>query len=302
MAPTSVTFLRAICGLLLLPFSITATPIQHEFQGDILYSRRESGHGTGGYPASYFEDPSLPEHTIYMPINPPANLTLPVMVWGNGNCVGDGLAYRDFLLQVASHGILIISNGWIKEIPDRPKNVRDTTKNMTYFTDSIQWIQKQAGIEGSKYATVDPSLLGASGHSCGGLQTIEMRNDTRVKTLASFGYATRESIWARDIVVPVGFFVGSLDTSIAMPQIEGAWPELPETTPAWWGTYPNLGHGATFNEPNGGLWAISFAKWVLFTLKGDAAAAEYFSGDGAAADGWEVKAKALERVPVVEGR
>lgn len=161
-----------------------------------------------------------------MPLDPPANLTLPVMLWGNGNCVGDGLAYRDFLLQVASHGILIISNGWIKDIPGRPKNVRDTTKNMTYFTDSIEWIQKHAGNEGSKYATVDASLLGASGHSCGGLQTIEMRSDKRVKTLASFGYATRESVWAREIVVPVGFFVGSLDTSIAMPRKLGRTPGL----------------------------------------------------------------------------
>ena len=47
------------------------------------------------------------------------------------------------------------------------------------------------------------------------------------------------------------------------------------------------------------MWAVSFAKWVLFTLKGDAKAADYFKGKGAAADGWEVKAKALDRVAVV---
>jgi len=153
-----------------------------------------------------------------MPTNPPANLTLPVMLWGEGNCVGDGLAYKDFLLQTASHGIMIIANGWVKDIPGRGKNGRDTTLNITYFTDSIDWIHKQAGKAGTKYATVDAALLGASGHSCGGLQTIEMRSEPRVKTLASFGYATRESVWARDIKVPVGFFVGSLDTSIAMPR------------------------------------------------------------------------------------
>ena len=153
-----------------------------------------------------------------MPTHPPSNLTLPVMLWGNGQCWGDGLAYKDFLLQTASHGILIIANGWIKEIPGRGKLVRDTTKNMTYFTDAIEWIQRNAGKRGSKYETVDATMLGASGHSCGGLQTIEMRSDKRAKTLASFGYTTRESVWARDIVVPVGFFVGSLDTSIAMPR------------------------------------------------------------------------------------
>jgi len=82
------------------------------------------------------------------------------------------------------------------------------------------------------------------------------------------------------------------------PEIQGAWPELPPTTPAWWGTFPNLNHGGTFNQANGGVWAISFAKWVMFTLKGDAGAAEYFKGSGATKDGWQVKAKALDRVPV----
>ena len=74
---------------------------------------------------------------------------------------------------------------------------------------------------------------------------------------------------------------------------------LPSTTPAWWGTYPNLNHGGTFDQTNGGKWAISFAKWVLFTLKGDPAAAAYFKRDGATSDGWQVKAKALDRIPVI---
>ncbi|KAK4445195.1 alpha/beta-hydrolase [Podospora aff. communis PSN243] len=291
-----ISILTAITGLIPL---CTTTPVNSPFQNDI-HSRQTApttGAGTGGYPAIYFEDPSHPLHTIYMPLSPPVNTTLPVLLWGNGNCVGDGLAYKDFLLQTASHGILIIANGWVKDIPGKQKNPRDTTKDMSYFTDSITWIQAQAGKPG-KYETVDASLLGASGHSCGGLQTIEMRSDERVKMLASFGYATRESVWAREIGMPVGFFVGSLDTSIALPQIQGAWPELPATTPAWWGTYPNLGHGGTFNNPNGGVWATSFAKWVFFTLKGDPQAAEYFKGKGAANDGWEVKAKALDRVAV----
>jgi len=62
-----------------------------------------------------------------------------------------------------------------------------------------------------------------------------------------------------------------------------------------------LDHGGTFNRPNGGVWAVSFARWVLFTLKGDKEAAAYFMGDGAVKDGWEVKKKALDRVVVTGG-
>lgn len=81
-------------------------------------------------------------------------------------------------------------------------------------------------------------------------------------------------------------------------EIQGAWPNLPTTTPAWWGTFPNLDHGGTFNQANGGKWAISFAKWIMFTLKGDKTAAEYFTGNGATADGWDVKKQALDLIKV----
>ena len=229
-----------------------------------------------------------------MPVAPAANVSIPVVLWGEGNCVGDGLAYKGFLQQVASFGIMIIANGWVAST--KPKNGRDTTKDMRYFTDSITWIQAQAGK--GRYATVDATALGAAGHSCGGLQTIEMRNDTRIRMLAPFGYFTRQPEWAAEIRVPVGAFVGSLDTSIAYPQIQKGWPRLPATTPGWWGTFPNLNHGGTFGQPDGGKWAVSFKNWILFTLKGDAAAAEYFRGDGAKADGWQVQKQNLEAIRV----
>lgn len=149
-----------------------------------------------------------------MPVNPPTDTKMPVMLWGEGNCVGDGLAYQAFLTQVASHGVMIIANGWVAST--KPKNGRDTTVSLNYFYDSIKWIQANAGK--GKYASVDADALGASGHSCGGFQTIDMRNDTRVKMLAPFGYATRDPLWAKEIKVPVGFFVGSRDTSIALPR------------------------------------------------------------------------------------
>lgn len=121
-----------------------------------------------------------------------------------------------------------------------------------------------------------------------------MRNDPAVKAFAAFGYGTENPIWAADFSAPVGFFVGSLDTSIALPQIEGGWPNIPDATPAWWGTFPGRGHEGTFDDPNGGVWAQTFAQWVFLTLKGDSAASDYFNGGGSVADGWIEKKQNLE--------
>lgn len=36
---------------------------------------------------------------------------MPVFVWGNGACSGDGTGYATFLLEIASHGFLVVSSG-----------------------------------------------------------------------------------------------------------------------------------------------------------------------------------------------
>ncbi|CAI6333614.1 unnamed protein product [Periconia digitata] len=253
--------------------------------------------GTGPYKSIYYEDPSLPEHTIFMPAQPPTDKKMPVVLWGNGQCYGDGLAYGGFLSQVASYGIVVIANGWVST-SSRNKYQGDITKNLAYLTDSITWIQGKAGQAGN-FSTVDAAALGVAGHSCGGYQTIEMRKDSRVKMLAPFGYFTEQAQWAADIKVPVGAFVGEYDTSIALPQLRGGWPRLPASTPGWWGTYPRTDHGGTFDQANGGVWAVSLARWILFTLTGDAESGQYFKGDGAGQAGWTpITKQNLDSIPV----
>jgi hypothetical protein len=47
------------------------------------YQKDDSG-GSGPYKAAYVADPSLPQHTIYAPKEPPQNVSLPILVWGEG--------------------------------------------------------------------------------------------------------------------------------------------------------------------------------------------------------------------------
>jgi hypothetical protein len=49
------------------------------------YRKDDSG-GSGPYKAKYFPqvDPSLPDHTIYAPVSPPKDVSMPLIVWGEG--------------------------------------------------------------------------------------------------------------------------------------------------------------------------------------------------------------------------
>jgi hypothetical protein len=50
---------------------------------------KDDSGGSGPYKAKYLEDPSLPAHTIYVPINPPTE-KMPILVWANGFCLPAG--------------------------------------------------------------------------------------------------------------------------------------------------------------------------------------------------------------------
>lgn len=66
------------------------------------------GPGSGPpYPARVLTDPSLPGHSIYAPQTPPAgNVSLGFIAWANGGCaMSGGAEYRNFLLEMASHGV-----------------------------------------------------------------------------------------------------------------------------------------------------------------------------------------------------
>jgi hypothetical protein len=64
----------------------------------------EGGLATGPYKSGYYEDSTLPKHTIFAPVNPPPELKLPILIWSNGGCSSNGTYFRRSLWEVASHG------------------------------------------------------------------------------------------------------------------------------------------------------------------------------------------------------
>ncbi|KAL3491126.1 hypothetical protein BJX62DRAFT_225493 [Aspergillus germanicus] len=245
--------------------------------------------GNGPYDAAHTTDLTLPRHTIYMPKTPPANTTLPVLIWGNGACSANGTLFGNLLTNIASYGFIAIASG-------RP-NGRGRT-DASYMTDALDWISRRAGTRG-RYATVDASRVAVAGQSCGGLEAYQMRDDPRVGYLGIFnsgfldlpgflggllGIPGEGPETIEEVDLPVFYFLGG-EEDIAYPNGMADYAAL-SGVPKWVGNYP-VGHMGTYAKPEGGEFGVAAVNWLQWVLKKDASQAEWFTGGGAEAAGWE---------------
>lgn len=163
--------------------------------------------GSGPYPAYYSELPGLAGHTIYAPKTPPPPaVKLPVLLWGNGMCSDQGLGFRNFLTEVASHGYYIIANG-----PPEGKGQSNNEK----MVNALNWIDKNGGTGTGNLAQVDKTKIGAAGQSCGGWQAYRVSTDKRIGLTGIFdsggqmgGMGAGPGFSVKQLHAPVGYFLG----------------------------------------------------------------------------------------------
>jgi hypothetical protein len=55
---------------------------------------------------------------------------------------------------------------------------------------------------------------------------------------------------------------------------------MPAKIPVFYGVYPSVGHGGTYNEDNGGAFGVAAVAWLRWQLMGDTSATGkgYFAG------------------------
>jgi dienelactone hydrolase len=149
----------------------------------------------------YTVDPTLPNHTVYLPKPVPAGLKLPVVVWGEGGCSGNGTDVVEFLSEISSHGFMVLALG-------KPNGTGTTTAQM--MTDAVDWVTSAKAL--ARYGYVDASRIAAAGFSCGGMQAYNVSGDARVKALGIFnsglmGEAESKRV-ATTITKPIFYFLG----------------------------------------------------------------------------------------------
>lgn len=266
-------------------------------------NRKPDNVGTGTWPALKEEVGSLPAHVIYRPRDLSALGTqkLGLVAWGNGGCSPDGASSRFHLLELASHGYLVIASGKILSGPGAPPRETTTTGAQPAqqaprtvsadLTAALDWALAENERSGSPYyGKIDPDQIAVSGFSCGGLQALEVAADPRIDTLVLqntgilneqpatplAGMADLKKDDLRAIHTPTIYILGG-DTDIAYINGMDDFKRI-EHVPVAVANLLGAGHGGTYSQENGGVAAQVAVRWLNWQLRDDAEAAKYFVG------------------------
>ncbi|WP_420140118.1 hypothetical protein [Sphingomonas sp.] len=257
--------------------------------------------GTGSYPAMKEEVATLPDHVIYRPkdLATLGSDKLGLYIFGNGGCSADGASSRQHLLEIASHGYLAIAPGRILSGPGAPpappRAAPPAGGKLTAatparaLTEAIDWaLRENERPQSPFYHRIDASQIAVSGWSCGGLQAYAVATDPRIRTLVIMNSGLfpdgTNPIAGIDVdKSQLGRLHGSIlyvlggKTDIAYPNGTDDFARV-STLPAAMVNIP-VGHGGTYDQPNGGLAAKVVVAWLDWKLRNDPAAARQFVGE-----------------------
>lgn len=281
---------------------------------------RPDSPGTGRFRAVKEVDRAFPNHVIYRPADIAAlgDTKLGIMVWGNGGCSADGASARAHLAEIASHGYLVIAPGQILSGPDAPATpptprAPDTAGRLppvkTTAADvlaGIDWALGENERKASRYyGKIDAKMVAVGGHSCGGLQALQVAGDPRVRTVLVHNSGifadgsnpipgiTVDKTLLKTLHTPTVYFLGG-PSDVAYPNGTDDFARI-DSVPAVLVDLP-VGHGGTFRQPNGGPVAQASVAWLDWQLRGDQQAARTFTGADCklcADPRWTVKRKGL---------
>ena len=273
--------------------------------------------GTGRFPALKEVDPGLKGQVVYRPadISAMGNTKLGIHAFGNGACTDDAAHTRLHLLEVASHGYLVIVPGAFYTGPGsipRPASLPPAGPNAVLtrhaqLAEAITWALAENERPGSRYyGRIDPEAIAVSGFSCGGLQALLNAGDPRVRTVVmmnsglfadgptSMAGMTADKTLLKSVHTPILYVLGGEGDIAYAPGMDDF--ENLRHVPAAVASI-DKGHGGTYWEPDGGAAARVVVQWLDWQLRGDESAARQFKGPdcGLCRDpAWTLKTRGLE--------
>jgi dienelactone hydrolase len=178
--------------------------------------------------------------------------------------------------------------------------------NGTDLVAAIDWLADQADTRRNRFRNkVDVENVAAMGMSCGGLMSYGASNDPRVATVgiwnsglfpdeanANANADIYNGIHGSVIIVTGG------ESDIAYANGKRDFEVMPASVPTFYGVYPSVGHGGTYNQDNGGPYGIAAVAWLKWQLMGDTSAAGrgFFVGPNCGICGdsnWKIDSRSL---------
>jgi hypothetical protein len=263
-------------------------------------------------------DLGLTTHTIYRPAN--LTSKEPLLVWGEGGCAKNGLTFPEYLSEIASYGFVIVADGppvqnaggpgGAKGGPGGPGGAKgkgpggppagaaaDAAKgkggapagagnmlNGSALIAAIDWMDKEVKDSKSRfYQKVDTARVAAMGMSCGGLMSYGASADPRIATVGIWNsgmFDPKDQKIIDGIHSSVIIITGG-ESDIAHDNGKSDFEVMPPRVPIFYGVYPSVGHGGTYNLDNGGPFGQVAVAWLKWQLQGDTSAKGkgYFVGD-----------------------
>jgi dienelactone hydrolase len=274
-------------------------------------------------------DQGLARHTIYRPVSLSGKHSL--LVWGEGGCAKNGLTFPEYLSEIASHGFVVLADGppVIPQAGDagkakggppagggakgkgapgaaaaKGKGAPGGLGNMmdgSALIAALDWMEKEAKDSKSRfYQKVDTGRVAAMGMSCGGLMSYGASADPRIATVGIWNSGMFDpkdqkiidGIHSSVIIVTGG------ESDIAYANGKSDFEVLPPRVPVFYGVYPSVGHGGTYNQDNGGAFGPVAVAWLKWQLQDDISATGkgYFVGDKCSLctdSTWQVQSRSL---------
>ncbi len=251
--------------------------------------------GTGPYRVIRHVPDNLPEEVVYRPADLSAlgDTRMPIYLFGNGACSTDATKSRHHLIEIASHGYLVITPGGLfggpgVEMTSASIMSHDFKADPALLGKAIDWAIAENGRQGSPfYGRIDTRNVVMSGYSCGGTQALKYAGDPRISSFVimnsgifpdnyipmpglNLGKGTLEKI-----NVPILYVTGGPE-DVAYTVARDDFGRIGNAPVAWIDT--DATHAGTYAEPNGGRAAEAVVHWLEWQTRGDAEAAGWFVG------------------------
>lgn len=175
--------------------------------------------------------------------------------------------------------------------------------NGVALVDAINWIDKESKDPKSRfYNRINTEKIAAMGMSCGGIMSYGAAHDPHVTTVGIWnsGLFTPEdrgkimyTLHGSVIIITGG------ESDIAYANGKKDFESMPADVPVFYGVYPSVGHGGTYNQDNGGPFGKVAVPWLKWQLDGDTSAAGkgYFVGDTCVPckdSNWQIQSRSLQ--------